>query len=70
MNANLHLLLEVEMNILKVQNDILTDMMAEETEKERIAEKEKNSKRMLDKAMGFQEGYIRRIQFFFQRVTS
>ena len=39
MNANLNLLLQVEMNILKVQNDVLKDMMAEE---ERKKELEKN----------------------------
>ena len=62
------MLLEVEMNILKVQNDILTDMMAEEQRKS--CRKKKSSKRMLVKAMGFQEGYIRRIQKHFQRVSS
>ena len=40
MNANLHLLLEVEMNILKVQNDILTDMMAEEQRKKELQKKQ------------------------------
>ena len=39
MNANLHLLLELEMNILKVQNDILTDMMAQENRKKELEKK-------------------------------
>ena len=55
------------MNILKVQNDIHD---GGRREKERAAEEQKKTKRMLDKAMGFQEGYIRRIQKHFQRASS
>ena len=39
-------------------------------EKERGGEEEKKRKRMLDKAMGFQERYIRRVQKKILRVSS
>ena len=41
MNTNLHLL---EMNILKVQNDILTDMMGEEQRKKELQKKKRTPK--------------------------